>query len=837
MSTSVTVQQTSEPKGEQVTTRSIGNAVTWGGSHRVEGATVPSSFRMCKPDGISLVNGPRFAKEPSAISLEMLVRLRELAAQEGTDLWAALAAALQALGFRYIGQSGEELAAPVFRTLLRLKTVAVQSCTAPTAGAGYQVGLAFGSDLPNDCDLTLHLAENEQQAAWSYRGDVFDSVIVQSIDCHLCQLLAGLIANPDESVDKLPLLSAEERRLILEEWNDTRTDYPRNQSVADLFAQVVSQYPLSVAVTSEDRQATYLELNRRANQLAFFLKRLGISEGQAVGISLPRSLDMIVSMLGILKTGASYVPLDVKYPGERIRFMIEDAKLSLVVTESALAAAFAETRVALVCLDSAAESIAKESSSNPPGISKAGDTAYIMYTSGSTGLPKGVEIPHRAIVRLVRNTNYVAFGPAEVFGQISNASFDAITFEVWGALLNGGKLVILPDEIILSPERFSSAMKEHGLTAMFLTTALFNLMASKAPQGFLGFRHLMVGGDAVDPRWSREVLRVARPGRLINGYGPTECTTFSVTHFIDDVPEQATVVPIGRPIANSTAYVLDRHLEPVPPGVTGELFLGGDGLAKGYVNRPELTAERFIPNPFGEGRLYRTGDVARYRRDGIIEVLGRTDHQVKIRGFRIELGEIEATLRQHGEVSDCAVVVKRDTNGGKQLVAYAAASCNGAELRSFLQSKLPSFMVPSVVMVLQQMPLTPNGKIDRNALPEAMLPSVTATTSTQPENATEKTVSAVWCKVLGLDSVAVDQNFFDLGGNSILLAMVETELREQGITLPITDLFRYPTVRTLAERLSEGTNEKTAVAAAQDRASKLHNSLSRMRRNATKERA
>jgi|SRR5579871_1199253 len=654
---------------------------------------------------------------------------------------------------------------------------------------------------------------------------------------HYCRLLQALLTHPDRPVSEPRLLSDEEWERQVVAWNHTAVDYPRNATIGELFAEVVENHRDRVAVVEGHERLTYGALNERAERLAAQLEQLGVQSGDRVGLALDRSIAMITGMIGILKTGAAYVPLDTGYPADRVRFMIEDTRLSAIVTDRVHGPRLGGAR--LVWIDQADTGPAR--GKRPAPAATAESTAYIMYTSGSTGVPKGVEVTQRGVIRLVRQATYVDFGPDEVFAQISNASFDAITFEVWGALLNGGRLVILPMEVILSPEALGAAIQEHHVSAMFLTASLFNIMASRCPQAFRGMRHLVVGGDAVDPRWSRHVLRTAPVDRIINGYGPTECTTFSVTHDIRDVPEGAKLVPIGRPLSNSQAYILDWNMQPVPVGVPGELYLGGDGLAKGYWNRPELTTERFIPSPFmaaGGARLYKTGDLARYRADGVMECLGRTDHQVKIRGFRIETGEIEAVLRQHPSVRDCAVVAGEDASGAKTLWAYAAtgpgARPGWSEVRQFLKDRLPEFMLPSACQFLDVMPLSSNGKIDRKQLRPLDRPAPGLNhTDVALGTEAEKVIAGVWKKVLGIAAVGLDDNFFEAGGNSLRIAEMEGELRHHfKAPFTITDLFEYPTVRALAARLSGTDRERTVVSSAHDRAQRQKMALGGLRAGA-----
>jgi len=733
--------------------------------------------------GFSVAVGERIAGQELEfhVSPELSLACQQFAAEQRIDLESVRAAGARALKLRYQGLSGD---APswTFRKLL-----------------------ASGE------------LENTTSAPTPYE-------LAQTNE-HYCTLLHSLISNPDRAISEFCLLSRPEWERQVVAWNQTRTDYPRNSSIAELFGQTAEQHREHVAVVEGETQVSYQDLNERADRLAGYLEQRGVKSGDRVGLALDRSTAMIVAMVAILKAGASYVPLDPDYPMERLRFMIADTQLRAIVTNTDHASKL-PAAVSLVRYEDAIASAHQGPRKEPKGT--ADSTAYIMYTSGSTGVPKGVEVTQRGVIRLVRNATYVDFGPAEVFAQISNSSFDAITFEVWGALLNGGRLVILPTEVVLSPEAFAAAIVKHQVTAMFLTASLFNMMAARCPQAFRGMRHLMAGGDAVDPRWARHVLETAPVERIINGYGPTECTTFSVTHDIRDVPEGAKLVPIGRPLSNSQAYVLDWNMQPAPVGVPGELYLGGDGLAKGYWNRPELTAERFVPSPFdpsGKARLYKTGDLARYREDGVIECLGRTDHQVKIRGFRIEMGEIEAVLRQHPAIRDCAVTVGQDASGGKTLWAYAATAPESkptwSEVRQFLRERLPEFMLPSACLFLDQMPLSPNGKVDRKKLPAldgAAEPKNNDAPVVSGTDA-ERTIVGIWQKILGRTAIGLDDNFFEAGGNSLLIAEVEDELRAHFQTqFTITDLFEHPTVRTLAARLTGIDRERNLVSSAHDRA-------------------
>jgi amino acid adenylation domain-containing protein len=762
------------------------------------------------------------------LTLSVAVRCQQLAEVYAVDPAQILAAALEAMIYRYAGVLAEPNA-PSLRVLIKGER-------SRSDAARYErrskliVAMETGNDTSSQAHLALGIsAGNPSALAWRYQKAVFDEAAVARIHDHFSRLLEGALAEPERPISELAMMGEREQEQLLNDWNRTSIDYPRNASIPELFESMAAENLDRMAVTDRSLALTYRELNEEANQLCRFLAERGVTAGSRVGIALERSTAMIVAMVAILKAGGAYVPLDVTYPLERIQFMISDTDLTAIVTDSRRKSQLPSGGPAIVCVDEDQARIRQGSRTNVESRSTAESTAYVMFTSGSTGTPKGAAIPHRGVVRLVKNATYVDFGPSEVFAQVSNASFDAITFEVWGALLNGGKLVIVPQEVLLSPHRFAEAIQEQGLTAMFLTAALFNVIAAKCPDAFRSVHHLLVGGDAVDPTWARRVLQAGAPRRMINGYGPTEGTTFSVTHWIDHVPEHATTVPIGRPLSNSQAYILDHNLDPVPVGVLGELYLGGDGLAHGYWNRPELTAERFVSSPFdsgGRARLYKTGDLARYRNDGVIECLGRSDRQVKIRGFRIELGEIEVFLREHPQVTDCALTVERDDAGAKQLAAYIATDAtpppSPMAIRQFLRGKLPEFMLPSAITLMRSLPLTPNGKIDRSKLAATqVLPATAATGQRIPASGLEQVIAGIWREVLGKSDFGVDDNFFDLGGNSLQLVALESRLRSHfPASLTITELFEYTTVRAIAARLTEMPRESAAVTESQLRAQK-----------------
>jgi len=528
-------------------------------------------------------------------------------------------------------------------------------------------------------------------------------------------------------------------------------------------------------------------------------------------VCLERSLELVVAMLGILKAGGAYVPLDPSYPAERLAFMLEDTRAPVLLTEQRSLAKLPAYTGHTVCLDRDAARIAQHPETNPPPSANPTNLAYVIYTSGSTGKPKGVMIEQRAIIRLARNADYVRLDPADGVAQASNASFDAATFEVWGALLNGARLVLVQTATLMNAQSLAEAIASQRITTLFLTTALFNRHAHASPPPFAALTHLLFGGERADPSSVQRVLEHGTPRRLIHVYGPTETTTFATWYAVTDADGLRGHVPIGRPISNTTAYIVDRDGQPQPTGVVGELLIAGDGVARGYLHRPELTAERFASDPFtaeSRARLYRTGDFARYRPDGNIEFIGRRDQQLKVRGFRIEPGEVEAVLASHSAVASCAVLVREIRPGEHGLVAYLAAT-GGASLRMdaarrFLKSKLPEYMIPAVFIALPSLPVTPNGKLDRSRLPEPReVPGPDRTLSRTPTDQLELHLVKLWQRVLGVEEVGVHDDFFELGGHSLLAAHLLDEVaRLFGRRLPLDTLwYTGATITDLARLL------------------------------------
>ncbi|MFZ0887838.1 MAG: amino acid adenylation domain-containing protein [Candidatus Binataceae bacterium] len=668
-------------------------------------------------------------------------------------------------------------------------------------------------------DLTLVLTDSGDDI-WleaEYSTDLFDDERIARMFGHYQTLLEAVASDPDRRLAELPLLSDAERRQLLVEWNATEVTYPRDMCIHQLFERQVGRTPEAVAVVFGDREVTYRELNQRSSQLAHHLRKLGVEADELVGICVERSIEMVVGLLGILKAGGAYVPLDPAYPRERLAFMLRDSRAALVLTQDKLRQRLPGDSH-ILRLDTDWQRIAEEENRDPDLNVNAGSLAYVMYTSGSTGEPKGVEVPHRGVVRLVCGTDYARFTANEVFLQLAPLAFDASTFEIWGALLHGARLALLPPH---QPtlEEIGQAIRKHRITTMWLTAGLFHLMVEERLADLKGLRQLLAGGDVLSPAHVQQAARELADGRLINGYGPTESTTFACCYSVPPQSYHERPVPIGKPIANTQVYILDGYLQPVPIGVVGELHIGGDGLARGYLNRPELTAEKFIAHPFSAepgARLYKTGDLARYLPDGNIEFLGRIDHQVKIRGFRIELGEIEAALGLHHGVGQCVVVAREDEARDKQLMAYIVPlDPHGApgveELRELLKQKLPEYMVPAAFVMLEKLPLTPNGKIDRKALPAPELgPESSVAGYVAPRTPIEEALAEIWSKVLGLKQVGIRDNFFDLGGHSLLAMRLIGEIHKSlNHKLSVPAFFQNPTIEGMARVLQQAKQAKS----------------------------
>lgn len=663
-------------------------------------------------------------------------------------------------------------------------------------------------------DLECHIWPTQDVISgfFVYRTALFEKQTIQRLCQHFLTLLNHIIAEPKRRVLFLPILSSEERTLLLEKWNQTLRPYPRQVSVPALFTRQAVQTPDAIAVQHQQQTLTYAELEARSNQLARQLQAEGVGLEDVVALSMDKSLEMVVGFLGILKAGAAYLPIDPATPLPRVRFMLADGQSRLLLTQSHLRAAWEDLNLPILCLDRG------ELSSWHDGPLQTDiaphNLAYIMYTSGSTGQPKGIEIVHRGITRLVRNTNYADFSSATRMLQFSNIAFDAATLELWGPLLNGGQLVLYPQPE-LDLDLLAQMVVEHEINTLFLTTGLFHLMTEERPDALSKIQLLMTGGDVLSPRHAQLVIDLlGSNGRFINLYGPTENTTLSTYSPIETLPELTRSIPIGYTVANTTTYILDQAFEPVPIGVVGELYLGGDGLARGYLLRPALTAEKFVPNPFaqtGGERLYATGDMVRYLADGQLEFKGRVDNQVKIRGFRIELNEIEATLLAHPLVHSCIVTLYQgETSDQKQILAYVIPTENqghedlAARLRDDLAQSLPPYMTPASIILLDYFPLTPSGKVDRHAL---LVPTEIKVSSVSnyeaPRNEIERQLVVLWHTLLDVSQISVYDNFFELGGHSLLAVQHIAQLRQMyEVELNLRSLFEVETLADLAELIA-----------------------------------
>ena len=625
-------------------------------------------------------------------------------------------------------------------------------------------------------DLSLYLTDagDEIWLEMEYCTDLFDAETIERMGMHFQTLLEGIVANPEERLDSLPLLTAAERHQLLVKWNDTRADYPTNSCVHQLFEAQARQMRDKVAVVCEDRRYTYSELNERADRLARHLRTLGVGPDVLVGLFLERSLKMVVGVLGILKAGGAYLPIDPVYPAERLSFMLEDARPRVILTQQRLAADLPPHAASVICLDApgwqtgAGLRDSHDYGNSNEKLCRAPDPnslAYVLYTSGSTGRPKGVQVSQRAVVNLLTSMRREPGLTAEdTLLSVTTLAFDMATLELFLPLTTGACVVIAPGDVVADGQRLAQLLGESGASVMQATPATWRMLLEAGWQGNSRLK-VLSGGEPLTRDLADRLL--PRCAALWNLYGPTETTVYSTGGRVSlDQP-----IVIGRPIANTRCYVLDRLLQPVPVGVTGELFIGGDGVARGYLNRPELTAERFIEDSFRPDTtacLYRTGDLVRYRTDGCLEYLGRLDHQVKIRGYRIELGEIETMLRRHPSVQEAVVVVREDRPGDKHLAAYVVPAGGTAtlpsKLRAFLKQHLPEFMIPGVFVVLDALPLTPNGKVDRKALPKPGETWPETSSFIAPRTPIEEILAGIWAEVLGSKRVGVADNFLNSAG-------------------------------------------------------------------------
>lgn len=687
-------------------------------------------------------------------------------------------------------------------------------------------------------DLTLAMVPtaNGWMGQWEYNTDLFAAETIERMAGHYLTLLEGIMRDPDHAIAQLPLLTAAEQKQLLIEWNNTARGYEAEFTIPQLFEAQVERTPNEVALVFDAYQLTYQELNERANQLAHRLKRMGVTPDARVGICMERSAEMMIGLLAIHKAGGAYVPLDPAYPADRLQFMVEDAQIGVLLTQSHLTDLFPQADAQVLCYDTAAEEIRTESTDHLESELTPDHLAYVIYTSGSTGQPKGVEITQRNVVNFFAGMDArIGCGEQDAMLAVTSIGFDISVLELFWTLTRGCKVVLLSKqetiESVVQTATPSAAdendyslrtqMHRHGVTMMQCTPSLMKMLLENeaAVEALRALRVLLLGGEALPTSLARR-LRETLPTRLVNMYGPTEATVWATTHEVLDVQGS---VPIGRPIANYEVYVLDRHLQPVPIGVPGELHIGGIGLARGYLNRPDLTAEKFIHNPFASplaDHLYKTGDLVRWLSDGTLDYLDRLDHQVKIRGFRVELDEIARVIEQHALVREAVVIAREEVPGDKYLAAYLVVAAEEradeeiiTDLRSFLTGRLPEHMVPSAFVVLDALPLTPNGKVNRRALPTPERTGGKTTAYIAPHGELEETIAAIWAEILHVERVGAQDHFFTIGGHSLLGTKVISRMNSLlGVNLQLRVLFETPILAELARTVEAMRQEPVSAA-------------------------
>ncbi|MER5483258.1 amino acid adenylation domain-containing protein [Streptomyces sp. NPDC002812] len=715
---------------------------------------------------------------------------------------------------------------PLFQVLLAMQNNTAVRLDLP----GLTTDVTLGDTDVAKFDLTLELFEQHAgdgapggvTGRLGFALDLFTADTAQRIAASLQRLLTAVAADPELPLSRIGLLSPEEHHKLVVEWNDTTVPYPDDTTVHQLFQDQVARTPDATAVFCGEEAVTYRELDMRANRLAHHLIDLGVRAEQRVPVCVERGIDAVVAVLGVLKAGAAYVPLNHDYPSHQLEFMIADVEASLVITHAHLQDRLAAVDAELLLIDREWDEIATRPHTDPAVQVGPDSLFHVIYTSGSTGTPKGVMIEHRSVCRFVDSEVFDGIGPGHVVAHPSNFAWDAFTFECWPALTSGAAMVVMDKEVLLDAVELKAALRRSGVTMMWLTAPLLRQHLLDCPDLLAGLPYVFFGGEAIDrPVVDQLVAGPWAPERLIHGYGPTEATVFTTCHTVDRTTPRTGQLPIGGPIANTEVFVVDGNGALLPPGIPGELWVGGPGLARGYWNRPELTAERFVKHPFSDdpqARLYRTGDVVRWQEDGLLEFVGRVDHQVKIRGFRIELGEVEAVLAGFPGLSEVAVIAREDQAGDKRLVGYvvpeagqdtgsagsagsAVSAIDTEALRAHAAGLLPEYMVPSALVVLDRLPLTTNGKLDRRALPAPELPSTGA--GRAPRTPREEVLCGLFADVLGVPVVGVDDNFFELGGHSLLATRLASRIRSVlGVELVVRTVFEAPTVAALAERVA-----------------------------------
>ncbi|MCP4700190.1 MAG: amino acid adenylation domain-containing protein, partial [Gammaproteobacteria bacterium] len=663
-------------------------------------------------------------------------------------------------------------------------------------------------------DLTVEMFESETEylVFFKYNTAVFEADAIRRMSDHFQTLLENIADDPSRKIADIPLLSKEEQHRILVEWNDTAAAYPKDRCIHQLIEEQTKKTPDAIALLFEEEAVSYAELNLRSNRLAHYLRSLGAGPNVLVGICIHRSIEMIVGLLGILKAGGAYVPLDPMFPSERLNILIEDSAAALVLTQTSLSGLLNEAGFKIVCMDRIAEALYSQSTDNPKLVSGAENLAYVMFTSGSTGRPKGVQIVHRSVVNFLKSTEKrPGFADTDTMLSVSTISFDITILEFFLPLCTGGKLVIAGREAVLDGPELQHLLNRHEVTVMQATPVTWKILEETGWPGNSGLKAICTG-EPLPAKLAQILLK--KTASLWNGYGPTEITIWAALEHV----RKTDLITVGRPLDNVQTYILDSRMQPVPPGVAGELYVGGDGLSSGYMNYPELTKKKFVSNPFSvlnsqfSTLIYDTGDMARYLKNGVIECLGRSDNQVKIRGFRIELSEIETLISKHPAVKDCVATVRENRTGDKRIVSYAVKNkvfrdendkTLADDIRRDLREKLPEYMIPSIFMFLDAFPLTPNGKIDRKNLPAPGERRKTDTAAEWPQSETERIIATVWKEFLATESVGIHDNFFDAGGHSFLAVQVHRKLKEifPDRLSSVTEIFQYPTIHAISRHI------------------------------------
>jgi surfactin family lipopeptide synthetase A len=722
------------------------------------------------------------------------------------------AEAYQELPFEYLVKELQPKRQPGQNPLFQVMLTIVPSLPTPPGWAVTQMTSALGTSR---FDLTLELEDDAEGllSRFEYSTDLFDEATIVRMAQHWHTLLEGVVADPTRRLVELPLLTEKERHQLLIEWNATQIAHPKETCAHQLFEAQVERTPEAIAVVFEEESLTYRELNRKANQLAHHLRHLGVGPDVMAGVCIERSLDMVVGLLGIFKAGGAYLPLDPGFPFERLTFMLEDAAVPVLLTQQHLSTQFPKNHAKIVCIDSDGSVLAQQSETNLPSLSTSASLAYVIYTSGSTGRPKGVQLPQRAIVNfLLSMREQPGLTAQDRLLAVTTLSFDIAVLELFLPLIVGARVIMASRQMVADGAALLETIVHTGATVMQATPVTWRILLAAGWQGSPKLK-ILTGGESLPLELAQQLLPNATA--LWNLYGPTETTVYSTAC---EVKTDDKLVTIGRPIANTQVYILDGQLQPVPVGVAGELYIGGDGLARGYLDRPELTAERFVPHPFSDepgACLYKTGDLARYRVDGAIEHLGRLDFQVKLRGYRIELGEIEAVLSQQPAVRQAVVVAREHVPGDTRLVAYVVLhdghTATIDELRSHVAKQVPAYMIPSVFMLLETLPLTPNGKIDRRALPAPEMDRNTTKASfVAPTSLVHHQLVQIWEDLLGIQPIGIKDDFFELGGHSLLAARLFDRMAQVcGKKLPLSTLFAGATIEQLAEALMEDAKTVT----------------------------